>query len=178
MKTFFKTFWISVFLLAIPYSCNKNSGPESAIQSQGGVEIFLITDFTTLNGSAQINESSVTTKTSPLIYYSEIVSYNPQTYSFEITEAAKKRITKIQFPVHGTPFALKVDGELIYTGYFWPSYSSASCQWTVIDPTFLYLRNKLTVEMGYPGTFTDILQYDRRNDSRILNKLERDNKIE
>ncbi|MBK9511486.1 MAG: hypothetical protein IPO04_19560 [Cytophagaceae bacterium] len=51
--------------------------------------------------------------------------YDNETYTFQLSENAAET-AKIILQFMG-PFAIKANDELIYTGYFWPSHSSASC---------------------------------------------------
>lgn len=141
------------------------------------VELYLIEDFETINNSFVINESTVKTKHTPIITYSDFISYNSSNYTFEISDAAKKKIENLEHSVHGIAFALKVDNVVIYTGYFWPSYSSMSCPWIVTDPMRLYSGNNLTISLGYPSLMDGEEIVDRRNDSAILDVFNRDNKL-
>jgi len=72
---------------------------------------------------------------------------------------------------------MKVDNEIVYTGYFWPSLSSISCNWIVIDPVSTEINNEMKVELGYPSPAygTDIP--DKRNSNQIIDVFRRDNKL-
>jgi len=162
---------VSLFFIA----CNKK---ENTNPNNGTVELFLLESYKTLdNFSCQIDEKTVITKSQPLITYSDFVSYNSINYSFIISDAAKETINGLKLSVFGIAFAIKVNNVLIYTGYFWPGYSSSSCSWTVIDPTRLSLDNVLVVQLGYPGLIPGQVIPDKRNDARILNVFARDNKL-
>jgi len=113
----------------------------------------------------------------PLVYYSDFISYNSKTYIFVISNDSKDRIQNLEHSVHGIPFALKVDNNLVYTGYFWPSYSSAMCKWIVIDPMRLLISNELKVYLGYPWSQSVVGIPDKRNDNQILDIFRSDNKL-
>jgi len=66
---------------------------------------------------------------------------------------------------------------LIYTGYFWPSYSSVSCDWVIIDPLSVYSGNKIHVILSYPGQNAGVNIPDKRNDSRIIQIFQKDHKL-
>lgn len=157
------------------FACEKT---DHEITKGDKVELYLLESYTKIeNTRAQIDESTVITHDSPLITYSDFLSYDKSEYAFELSDEAKSTIMDLEHSVAGIAFAIKVDDDLIYTGYFWPSYSSASCDWVVIDPMHLYLGNTLLLRMGYPGPPEGVVIPDNRNDIRILNVFEADNKL-
>lgn len=79
----------------------------------------------------------------------------------------KKNKISLKHSVHGIAFAIIANNVIIYSGYFWPSYSSASCDWMVIDPMMLLISNELTVQLDYSPYNLKLIP-DRRNDKRIL----------
>jgi hypothetical protein len=141
------------------------------------VELYFIESYETTDIQYQIDKNSVTTNTNPLLYYSDFLSYDSNNYVFVISEESKNRIKNLEHSVHGIPFVFKVGNEIIYTGYFWPSYSSQSCDWIVIDPFSIDTDNQMKVELGYPGSFLGIEIPDDRNASQILDVFRRDNKL-
>ncbi len=143
------------------------------VNADGKVELFLIQSCSKIENSFQIDEKTIKTKTTPLISYSDFISYDSVNYVFQISDKAKKAINGIGY----SAFAIKADGALIYSGYFWPSYSSASCDWVVIDPIMTSYDNKMKVNLGYPGLVHRQLIPDKRNDSRIIKIFEHDNKL-
>lgn len=163
-----------VTLSAIFTACDKN---EHIVPKGGSVDLFLLDSYETIGYTNQINEKTVVTKSQPLVAYSEFLSYNKKAFSFKISDAAKERIENMEHSVRGVAFAIKANNELIYTGYFWPSFSSATCDWVVIDPIHLLLSNDLHVQIGYPGLFQGQVVPDKRNDSRILEIFESDGKL-
>ena len=70
--------------------------------------------------------------------------------------------------VHGMAFGIVVNNELIYTGWFWPGYSSMSCDWIVIDPLSLWNDNILKINLGYASSIPATEIPDRRNDPKLL----------
>ena len=64
-------------------------------------------------------------------------------------------------PTHGLPFVVMVNGERIYLGAFWTSFSSLSTELPVID-VFL---PPLAIKPGYP--WDQVQDPDPRNDPRI-----------
>lgn len=142
----------------------------------GQVELYLIDDFSRIGQSYQIDEGSVITNNVAFIEYKELLSYDPEAHLFKLSDIAKERIENLE-NIHGAPFALKANGKLIYTGYFWQSYSSSMCDWVVIDPLLVEIGNELKVQLGYPGLVQGQVIPDRRNDRRIIEIFQRDNKL-
>lgn len=171
MKTALFGFLLHSAILLLSTSCEKNTSDVT-----GEVELYLLESYET-NGFCEIVKSSVETTKKPLIKYSGFKSYNSKDHVFKITDNAKESIEGLEHSVHGLPFAIVADDQLIYTGYFWPSYSSASCDWIVIDPLMIRGDNKLRVKLGYPGPFEDSGIPDERNNSLILDIFRRDGKL-
>jgi len=166
------TYVIIGILSFLTFGCEKDE-----INSDGKVELYLLESYSKIDNSFQIDETTLKTKTSPLIGYSDFISYDTKNYEFKISDKAKSAIDNIEHSVHGVAFAVKANGTLIYSGYFWPSYSSASCDWIVIDPMMTSVDNKIKVSLGYPGLIQGQVIQDNRNDSRIIKIFERDNKL-
>jgi len=153
------------------------SGCELGNEGAGEVELYLVDSFDTPEGSFEIKSSSVVIRETPLVAYDDFLTYNADEYLFLITDEAKEAIQSLQHSVHGLAFAVTSDREIIYTGYFWPSYSSLGCDWVVIDPLMLFGDNELRVRLGYPGLLEGTDVPDHRNDRRILNQFRRDGKL-
>ncbi|MDP2335089.1 MAG: hypothetical protein Q8N05_01305 [Bacteroidota bacterium] len=175
MKRQILFFAIFVTLNFIFIACDKN---ETTNPKDGGVELYLLESCKTISGTNhQIDERTIVTKSQPLVTYTDFQSYDPNTFTFKISDAAKKTIKSMQYSVYGIPFAIKANNVVIYSGYFWPSYSSASCDWVVIDPLSLLIGNDLKVELGYPGLREGQIIPDSRNDKRILDIFTSDDKL-
>jgi hypothetical protein len=165
---------ISLLLIWVASACDTDDTNDRPSRN---VELYLINSFSTLEHSCQIDEKTVVTKMAPLLYYSDFLSYDTTEYTFEISDRARKAVLNLEHSVHGLPFAIKANGTLIYTGYFWPSYSSASCNWIVIDPFQASISNQLHVELGYPGLHQGQTVPDKRNDNRIVEIFQHDHKL-
>ncbi|MEZ5072994.1 MAG: hypothetical protein R2751_19125 [Bacteroidales bacterium] len=170
MKHFF--LWIPAFLLAALFSCERMSA-----DVKGDVNLYLIESFETLDASGAISTDNLELETRALIAYKDLTQYDSGSCEFTITHQARDILDDMEFPVNGVPFAVLAGKEIIYTGYFWPSYSSASCQWVVIDPFMSSGSYKLRVQLGYPGQFEENTIPDYRNHPRILEIFERDGKL-
>ena len=155
-------------------ACDKN---ETTNSKDGGVELFLLDSYKTIGLTNQIDEKTIVTKSLPLVAYADFQSYDPGTFTFKISNTAKASIKSLKHSVHGIAFAIKANNDLIYSGYFWPGYSSGICSWVVIDPMRLSLDNELNVRLGYPCLIEGQVIPDKRNDKRILDIFTSDNKL-
>jgi len=164
---------IPVFVLIIS-ACGRNDDPG---QASGKVELYLMESYETVKNTFQIDESTVVTKESSLISYTEFKSYDSNNYIFTISDNTKTKVENLEHSVHGLAFAIKVDNELIYTGYFWPIYSSMTCDWIITDPIALNRYNGLKMELGYATQTGGIVIPDKRNDKRIIDIFRQDNKL-
>lgn len=173
MKATLLVSMVGLFIL-LAFGCKKDE-PSGA--SDGKIELYLIDTYSKIGYSYQIDESSVVTKNTPLISYADFLSYDSSEYTFELSDRALAAIKNLEHSVHGLPFAIKANDTLIYTGYFWPSYSSAGCDWVVIDPIMASIRNKIEVRLGYPGLIEGKTIQDKRNDERIIRILKLDHKL-
>lgn len=175
-------FYLVVFLTGLMFACHSsNLQPvdQPSLDQKSGVALYLVTSPANLgNDPAALDRATVSLSESPLIDYDEIESYTAGTYSFQIKDAAADKLTGLSttIPLAGRPFALVVDGMLMYYGYFWNPVSSFSSIYPIIaldktsdNKTLLVYLMKLA-----PG---GSIVADPRNDSRLLNRLKQDNKL-
>lgn len=167
--------WITaaviVLFLSFP-ACDTYSG-----DAEGEVELYLLDSYENLDQSWGIEKSSVALEKQPLIAYSGFKSYNSKKHFFRITNSAAKKVEDLEHSVHGLAFAIVANDEVIYTAYFWPSYSSASCMWLVVDPFRMSGTNELHVEKGYPWMIDGVEIPDERNNEKILDIFRRDGNL-
>ena len=155
-------------------SCNKD---DDLNHVTGEVELYLLESYQTIESTCRIDESTMITEERPVIKYDDFISYDSKNYIFNISDESKEAVDNLEHSVYGLAFAIKADNRLIYSGYFWPGYSSLSCDWIVIDPLTLGNGNELSVELGYPGPIEGVEIPDKRNNCLILNIFRRDNKL-
>lgn len=168
---------VAIILLVIIFSsgCEKNVSPRMPGRN---VEFYLITDFQKQGLSSKIINSTVKLSDSVIIYYDDIISYDQDNYTFTLTKGCSNKFTlDDNYKIHGMPFAVTIDKEIVYTGYFWYSFSSSIVDWITIDPLFLSMNNTMRVSLGYPGLIQGDYIPDNRNDQRILDRLRRDGKL-
>ena len=112
---------------------------------------------------------------SNIVDYKDIIKYDSTEHIFVLSNIAKERISKVEYPVTPTPFAIALEGNVIYIANFIPGYSSISCETCItIEP--YSADNQFRVNLGYPGSdyFTGP---DPRNDSRLIARFMTDNKL-
>lgn len=152
--------------------CSKISG-----SSEEKVELYLLESYKAGENTYMIVENTVKTESYPLISYNDFLYYDQQKCAFGLSDAAASRIEHMKHSVHGVPFVITADREIVYSGYLWPSYSSASCDWIVADPFTAIYTKELTIRLGYPGLFPGVVIPDKRNDKRIIDIFRNDNKL-
>ncbi|MBS3808372.1 MAG: hypothetical protein KGY60_12780 [Bacteroidales bacterium] len=152
-----------ILFAALTWGCEKDDDGPTA----NAVNIYRLSDYKTAEGSCRIIDSTVKLDDHIIVPFDQMIAYNKRTHTFTVTDRIAERLNDTQEdPIHSTAFAVIVDREVIYTGYFWAGYSSASCDWVTIDPLNYGGRNELKVSLGYPAPFEDVP--DRRNDKKIL----------
>ena len=107
----------------------------------------------------------------------DIVSYTWASHTLELAPAAYRRIEVMLPPTSGTAFAACVGRACVYTGAFWPAYSSQSYDGVVINVAPVWPgAGRIQISLGYPGG--DFFKGpDPRSDSRIREALERAGKL-
>jgi hypothetical protein len=164
-------FSLAVFIF---FSCEQENPADHAGKA---IHFYLLDEYSTPAGRCKIIDSTVVLSDSIIIPYHEILSYNKSTCTFTITEECHEKIGQFNTPVHGVAFAVAIDKNPVYTGYFWASYSSLSCDWLTIDPIDYTRKNQLTLQLGYPGGNPNHEIPDKRNDPALLEIFKRDGKL-
>lgn len=166
---------ILLFLVITAFfsSCSKKCELESAGKQ---LDFYFLEQYKTKANSFEILPESIVLSKIKAITYKEIYSYSKKSHCFEIDKNAIKRLNNEPY-LHSKAFALVIDNEIIYTGYFWSAFSSAICDWTNID--YLdYGNNLLCVKLGYPTDSFGLNHPDERNNDKILELLKCDNKLD
>jgi len=172
MKNFILLLILCCLLLS---SCKKENDTEESVRK---IELYLLKSFTKDAKGYAININSVVLNDTALIKYEDIQWYDSTKYTFKISYAPAIWLNGFELnKTHGRAFAITIDKRIIYTGYFWAGFSSASCDWIVIDPLNYSGKNELTVNLGYPGLWPDMIIPDNRNDKELLEVLRLDKKL-
>ena len=165
---------IMLFSLFGLTNCEKKCGFG---EINGDVDLFLIKTYDNLDQSCQIDDSSVVLEAEALIKYDQIKTYDESEHLFYLNDDGLEMLADTEWPVDGVPFAIVADGLLIYTAYFWPAYSSLSCNWYTTDPLLIEANEGFRIQLGYPGGGSQTIEPDLRNDERILSIFRRDGKL-
>jgi hypothetical protein len=118
----------------------------------------------------------------PLVSTEDIVAYSRQTHAIRLTSDSYARVAQLRVPTSGIPFQVRVGGETIYSGAFWPLYSSQSYDGVVIKVPLMPnpvndSDRTMSITLGYPGG--EFFQgSDPRSDPRILKALEQAGKFQ
>lgn len=139
------------------------------------LDFFFLQDYKTKSQSDEIIPETVVLSDEKAISYEEILNYNPENHGFTLKRNTVERLNA-QPSIHKRTFAVVIDGEIIYTGYFWALFSSSICDWTNID----YLDNGsniIYVKLGYPTDAYGNIKIDERNNEKILDILDCDGKL-
>ncbi len=166
---------LALFCCLIISGCKKGA---DTIYPEAKVEFYLLKSFSRIGITDAIDINSAVLEESPLIKYEDILWYDATNYTFKITESPAKWLNDFQTNhTHGKAFAVTIDKKILYTGYFWASFSSASCNWITIDPVNYSGKNELRVNIGYPGLMPGATIPDHRNDKEILAIFHADKKL-
>ncbi len=116
--------------------------------------------------------------TNVVVSYKEIVGYDSTKYIFRIKESAWDKLKNEITPVTPDPhfgFSITLDNQIIYTAKYVPGYYSASNDDII---TFMLLEPDLVyITLGYPPCPDCFTGEDSRNDKRVINQLQADNKL-
>lgn len=154
----------AAFLFA---SCEKDSRNEKEIT--GEICFYLLKSYKTRESSMEIIKGSARIADKPIIGYKDIISYNTILNVYTISKSARDTVICLTSSLTGQPFAVTVDKEIIYTGYFWPVTSPVECDWIHIDPLFIDFWDGLKVipaddsEQSNPANNTDLIEILRRD---------------
>jgi hypothetical protein len=139
----------------------------------GEVDIYLLDEYNRKSDSYAILNTGIVLEATPVLTYDEIRSYNSKSRTFDIDPAAAERMKDL----FGSAFAVAIDGEVIYTGYFWLPFSSQIVDWIVTDLLTLETSARLEMDLGYPSLMEGMKIPDKRNDRRVLSVFQRDGKL-
>jgi len=156
-------FFSTLMILFSMVNCSKNDNHEDPIEP---VSI-------TYQAKLNINTEGII---NDRIDYNEILGYDTALFSFLLEENAVIKINGYFFPSGGLPFTLKVKGEEIYSGLFFPSYSSNTPCGYLVEPV-IGGNNTMNIRLDYGLCLAEGQIIDNRNDRRLIDILTKDNKI-
>lgn len=139
----------------------------------GEVDFYLLDEYNRKSDSYAILSTGIVLEATPVLTYDEIRSYNSKSRTFDIDPAAAERMKDL----YQSAFAVTIDGDIIYTGYFWSPFSSQIVDWVVTDLLTMETSDRLEMDLGYPSLMDWMEIPDDRNDRRLLSVFNRDGKL-
>lgn len=165
MRQLFYIFTITVISL----SCEKDN-----IKAGETVEIFLLKNSQTVTGKCQIDASVSVLQDTATIKNQDILEYSQANYQFKLTDPA---IQKVKTFRDFTSFAVTVDKQVIYYGFFKPGFSSSSCGHSITMDVDWTAGNKISLRLGYPGQLQGVTIDDQRNNPNLIATLDKQGKL-
>jgi hypothetical protein len=138
------------------------------------LEIFALKTFQwQKNNVCAVDPASAKLEKEPLVGNDDIISYNRTDFMFELKGAAAQKVKNFS---PRAPFAVAVDGEIVYIGVNMPNFLSSVCFESI---TLQYWGpDKVALRLGYPGVLEGAKEIeDRRNDASILATLKKQGKL-
>lgn len=140
----------------------------------GSVEIYLLKTVQTVPGKCQIDASASILQDIATIKNQDILEYSQTNYEFKLTDTA---IQKVKTFRDFTPFAVTVDKQVIYYGFFKPSFSSSSCDNSITMDVRWTTGNKISLRLGYPAPLQGVTVDDQRNNPKLIATLKNQGKL-
>lgn len=150
-------------------SCKKDN-----INAAETVEIYLLKTYQTVTSKCQIDPSVSILQDTATIKNQDILEYSKTDYQFKLTDVA---IQKVKTFKDKMPFAVTVDKQVIYYGFFKPNISSSSCDNSITMDLDWTSANKISLRLGYPGQTQGVPIEDKRNDPKLIATLKKQSKL-
>jgi hypothetical protein len=165
MRSVLYTLALTIFCL----SCKKNS-----VEPGKTVEIYLLTNYQNIPGKCQVDAATAVLPDTATIENQDILTYSPSRYQLKLTATA---IAKIKGMRDATAFAVTVDKQVIYFGFYKPVYSSSTCEHSITMDLDWVSNNKIVFKPGYPGPPSLFVIEDNRNNPKLIETLRSQRKI-
>lgn len=138
------------------------------------VEIFGLQSFEWEGpGICAVRPGTAVLKSSPLVTNDDIVSYDESQFLFEFREPSAQNIRNLS---PRTPFALTLDGEILFTGVVMQNIMSSTCFESITMENLSYGPRRAKLELGYPAGINPSLE-DKRKDRALLAALRSQGKL-
>ncbi|HRD83168.1 MAG TPA: hypothetical protein PLL53_20585 [Saprospiraceae bacterium] len=138
------------------------------------VEIFGLQSFEWEGpGICAVRPGSVVLESLPLVTNDDIVSYNDSQALFEFREPSAQNIRNLS---PRTPFALTLDGEVLFIGVVMQNIMSSTCFESITMENLTYGPRRAKLELGYPSGINPSLE-DKRKDAALLAALRSQGKL-
>ena len=164
-----RTFLLISILVAISFGCNRDNASAGE-----PVEIYLLKDFQLIANKCQVDPSASSVQFIPTVANNDILEYSSNDYQFNLTASALERIKALK---DRTPFAVTVNKEVVYYGFFKPGFSSSSCDHSITMDVVWGQPGRIFMRLGYPGMLPGVTIDDQRNNPRLLSALHKQRKL-
>lgn len=167
---------IATLICMIIISCEKNNDVNKD-ETGKGFEIYLTVEPYAYNLHQDYSKTdfdTISLSDKPILQYNDLQTYDTTTH--KLTLGISHDSLKIgDAGVYGRMFVVTIDKEPIYCGFKWPVISSVPCNWVFIEEPYQDLDNLDDNEIiiSYGGG----QDADPRLDKRIIDRLEKDDKI-
>lgn len=145
-------------------------------ESVGEFSIYLTTQEAPAASLSQASLDTLELENQPILSGDDVLRYSRETHEIVLTSPAYERINQLSVPTGGRGFVVCVGNERIYTGAFWPLFSSQSSDGVVIEVPLV--DQSMRIQVGYPEPLDLFKGEDFRSDVRILQSLERAGNLE
>ena len=156
-------------MTAICLSCKTGN-----INTKETVEIYLLKTYKTVAAKCQIDTSFSVLQDTATIKNQDILEYSKTDYQFKLTDTA---IQKVKAFRNKMPFAVTVDKQVIYYGFFKPSTSSSPCDHSITMDIDWTSGNKILLRLGYHGQTQGVTIDDQRNNPKLIAALKKQGKL-
>ena len=158
-----------IFAIMLCCSCKKET-----ISGGKVMEIYLLKIRKNIAGKCQIDPAASVIRDTATISDQDILEYSPATYELKLSDIAYQKVKKIS---DGTAFAVTVDRQVIYYGFYKPSISSGSCEHSITMNIAFSSESKIVFNLGYPDRSNNTTIDDQRNNAKLLATLKLQGKI-
>jgi hypothetical protein len=158
---------ILVLITAIT-SCKKEN-------TTNNVELYLLKSSTSVPGKCQVDPSTAVLENAPLLSNKDFLKYNQSDRQFTVSSSAYQKVMAL---TDKTTFAITVNRQVIYYGYYKPWISSSSCDESITMNGFETSDKKLAMMLGYPATLPPTTIDDQRNNPTLLEALRQQGKLQ
>lgn len=167
VKAFMRPLLIFLVLSVTCFCCKKEGGGKA-------VEIYLLANYQYVTGQCRVDPPSAGLQSTPTVRNEDVLAYSQSACEFKLSDAGFQQIKTLR---DGTAFAVTVDGEVIYYGFFKPGISSSSCPHSITMDAAWTATNKIALRLGYPGLLSGVTVDDQRNHPTLLTALNQQGKL-
>lgn len=160
-------FFLTIVIFCI--SCKKEN-----VKGGEGVEVYLLKRSQLFTGKCQIDPLLSVLQDTAIIKNQDILEYSQSKYQFKLTDLAIQKVKTFQ---DFTAFAVTVDKQVIYYGFFKPSISSPSCDHSITMDLDWTSGNKINLRLGHPSLMQSVTIDDERNHSMLIATLRNQGKL-